>query len=212
MLRCSSLILAILSLATPVLAQDTAPPLELPEPASRTEDVQAKRPGHNRWAVAGSHGIGAQINGSKEIDIDSVWVRWTRVLGGQDVLASTKKFLGGQPAVGVELSPFSYFDQSPSAWGAAWSLVYEHRLRPARSVRPVIRAGTGTLFTSRRVPPGETRFNYTLFVGAGVEFAVSERRAIQIDYRLHHVSNAGTGPANPGINAHTVVVGLAWGF
>ena len=86
------------------------------------------------------------------------------------------------------------------------------RLRPAQKTRPVLRAGAGLLSTSEKVPPGETRYNYTLFAGAGVEIDVSPGRAIQIDYRLHHISNADTGRENPGINAHTFMLGLAWGF
>ena len=78
--------------------------------------------------------------------------------------------------------------------------------------RPIIRAGAGTVYTTETVPPGETRYNFSLFVGAGIEFATFDDKAIQIDYRLHHISNADSGAENPGINAHTVVVGLAWGF
>ncbi|HJO03709.1 MAG TPA: acyloxyacyl hydrolase [Acidobacteriota bacterium] len=214
MLRRSLLMLAMWSLAAPAFAQDThSAPIPTPtESSSSSRPIQAPRQGRTRWAVAGSHGIAAEINNSIVIDMSSIWVRWSQVLGGREALAGTKKFLGGQPAVGIELSPFTYFDQSPRTWGGAWHLVYEHRLSPTEKVRPVIRAGTGLLFASSNVPPGETRFNYTLFVGAGLEIAVSKSRAIQIDYRLHHVSNANTGGRNPGINAHTIVLGLAWGF
>ncbi len=196
--RCLPL-LALLILAPAAAAQERGPGSSIPPPAAvaqehdqgssakqpaaaaAPEGTQVRRRGRARWAVAGSYGLGSEINSSKEIDIGSMWVRWTQVLGGPESVAGTKRFLGGQPAVGIEVSPYSTFDQVPRAWGGGWHLVYEHRLRPQHKVRPVLRAGSGMLFTSRNVPPGETRFNYTLFVGAGVEIAVSDRGAIQID-------------------------------
>ena len=202
------------TITVPTLAQEP-PPKATPQPTDSTSSskpAQVQQRGRTHWAVASSYGMAVPINGSKKINMGSMWARWTRVLGAQSSLAETKKFLGGQPAVGFELSPFGYFEQSPRAWGAAWHLVYEHRLRSTQKIRPVIRTGAGMLFTSRKVPPGEKHFNYTLFVGAGLELAVSKRQAIQVDYRLHHISNADTGPMNPGINLHTLLLGLAWGF
>ncbi len=212
MLGRSVLVLAMLIVAPAAFGQDrpssTAgipPTPDVDQPANPT----LKR---TRWAVGASHGIGVEINSSREIDISSLWVRLSQIIGDQDSVAGAKTFLGGQPAIAVELIPLSYFRQSPSAWGAGLNVLYEHRLRPTESVRPIIRAGAGTVYTTERVPPGETRYNFSLFVGAGIEFATFDDKAIQIDYRLHHISNADSGAENPGINAHTVVVGLAWGF
>ncbi len=207
-----ALLLGLLILAPVAYAQEQDSIAEQPEPASLAEPAEVLHQGRSRWAVGGSHGVGVEINNSEEINISSVWVRWTQVLGGPQMVAGTKKILGGQPAIGIEVSPFSTFSQSPRAWGGSGHIVFEHRLRPQQKVRPVVWTGAGVLFTSREVPPGETTFNYTLFMGAGVEIAVSERGAIQLDYRLWHVSNLNTGRVNPGINAHTIVAGFAWGF
>lgn len=211
MLRSSVLIMAMLVSAPPALAQDNPVEPTQATPASDAEHATNGPTKRTRWAIGGSHGIGVQINSSREIDVSSLWVRWSRILGGTaDANATT--FLGGQPAFAVELTPLSYFRQSPGAWGAGANILYEHRFRPLQSVRPTVRAGAGALYATEEVPPGETRYNFSLFIGAGIEVAAFGDKAIQIDYRLHHISNADTGVENPGINAHTMVLGLAWGF
>jgi opacity protein-like surface antigen len=108
----------------------------------------------------------------------------------------------------VELVPVLAFDQEPEAWATALNLMYEHRFVPTARLHPVFRTGAGILFASREVPPDETRLNFSLLVGIGLDIDLSKRLQLAPEYRLHHVSNANTGPVNPGINAHTLVVGI----
>jgi opacity protein-like surface antigen len=74
----------------------------------------------------------------------------------------------------------------------------------------VFRAGAGILYASREVLPGETRLNFSLLVGIGVDIDISKKLQLAPEYRFHHVSNANTGPINPGINTHTLVLGLTF--
>ncbi len=183
----ASILYLLLVCAQPALAQQPA--------SSPTEP-----PGRNLFAVSASYGKATEINGSVEADIASVWLRWTHMTEG--------RFLGGQPAYGFEVAPFLVVDQTPRAHGFSGHFVYEQRWRPQRSFRPVLRAGVGMMYTDRRVPVGETHYNFSLFVGLGIEAALSERSVLSLEYRLHHVSNANIGRINPGINAHTILLGL----
>ena len=147
------------------------------------------------WAVA--------INGSYEIDMRSVGARWShrwRPAG--------KGWLHGNPTLSVEVIPYMDFDQDPREWAPALNLVYEQRLSPTAKLHPVLKAGAGILYASGEVPPGETRLNFSLLLGLGLDIDLSRRWQLAPEYRFHHVSNANTGPINPGINAHTLVVGL----
>jgi opacity protein-like surface antigen len=102
------------------------------------------------------------------------------------------------------------FDQEPEAWAPAFNLVYEHRLVPGGGLHPVLRAGAGILYANREVPPDETRLNFSLLVGIGLDIDLSKRLQLAPEYRFHHLSNANTGPINPGINAHTLILGLTY--
>lgn len=59
-------------------------------------------------------------------------------------------------------------------------------------------------------PEGESAFNFTPQVGAGVQYLLTRRTALGLEYRLHHISNKGLTPDNPGINNHQVILTLSW--
>lgn len=155
--------------------------------------------------VFASSGRAVVINGSREIGMRSIGIRWSRRWS-----PAGSGWLRGNPTLSVELIPVMTFDQDPEAWAPALNLVYEHRLLAAGGLHPVVRAGAGILYASREVPPGETRLNFSLLVGIGVDFDISKRIQLAPEYRLHHVSNANTGPVNPGINNHTFIFGLSY--
>ncbi len=188
----ASILLLSFACAQPALAQqDTSP-----EPGSSPTES----PGRNLLAVSASYGNAIEINGSVRTDIGGVWIRWTRM--------TEERVLGAQPAYGFEVAPFLTVDQDPRAYGFGGRFVYEQRWRPERSFRPVLRAGVGMMYTDRAVPVGETHHNFSLFAGMGIEAALGDRIALSLEYRLHHVSNAKTGNRNPGINTHTILIGL----
>ncbi len=150
-----------------------------------------------------SKGHAVSINGSLAIDLRSAGVRWSRRWR-----PSGGGWLRGNPTLSVEVAPIVEFDQEPAARGPGINLIYEHRLMPTASLHPVFRAGTGILVADREVPPGATRLNFSLLVGFGLDIDLSERWQLAPEYRFHHVSNANTGPVNPGTNSHTLVLGI----
>ena len=154
--------------------------------------------------VFASSGRAAVINGSREIGMRSIGIRWSRRWS-----PAGSGWLRGNPTLSVELIPIMTFDQDPEARAPALNLVYEHRLLAAGGLHPVVRAGAGILYASREVPQGETRLNFSLLVGVGVDVDVSKRIQLAPEYRFHHVSNANTGPVNPGINDHTLIIGIS---
>jgi len=156
---------------------------------------------HNLRHSGGGQAV--SINGSREIDIRSAGVRWSlrwRPVGDG--------WLRGNPTFSVELMPVVEFEQKPAARGPGLNLIYEHRLMPRAALHPVLRAGAGILFADREVPPGVTRLNFSLLVGFGLDVDLSGRWQLAPEYRFHHVSNADTGPINPGVNTHTLVLGI----
>ena len=155
--------------------------------------------------VFASSGSAVVINGSRSVEMRSIGIRWSRRWR-----PTGSGWLLGNPTLSVELMPVMQFDQEPEAWAPALNLVYEHRLTPGSGLHPVLRAGGGILYASEEVPPGETRLNFSQLVGFGLDIDISKKLQLTPEYRFHHVSNANTGPINPGINAHTLVVGITY--
>ena len=71
----------------------------------------------------------------------------------------------------------------------------------------------GGAYFSEEIPViGATKFNFLLGLGAGVEIPASESARFILGYRYYHVSNSATGDRNPGINAHSILVGMRFGL
>jgi Lipid A 3-O-deacylase (PagL) len=95
---------------------------------------------------------------------------------------------------GFGISPLG-FEASP--WRASWFEI-------------VTDATGGFLSFSRAVPfRNARRFNFTFEIGAGLRLTALRRLDLTVGYRLHHLSNAGTGPINPGLDANLLYVELA---
>jgi len=85
----------------------------------------------------------------------------------------------------------------------------EVRFRAARPLAFVLRGSAGGVYFSRPIPdPEERRFNFIFDIGAGAEFRFSQRVAVTAGYRLNHISNAGRGPVNPGMNSQMLELGV----
>jgi len=77
--------------------------------------------------------------------------------------------------------------------------------------QPLLEASAGLHFSARDVPvDGARSFNFTFQFGTGVEWYGRERRALRFEFLLRHISNAGTGATNPGVDAPTIRVAYSF--
>jgi len=73
---------------------------------------------------------------------------------------------------------------------------------PRHRIQPVFSSTAGFLVSSRDIPVDHSsNFNFSFDFGAGIEWFQSPGRSVRLDYRLHHISNAGSGTRNPGIDS-----------
>ncbi|MFV2072002.1 MAG: acyloxyacyl hydrolase [Thermoanaerobaculales bacterium] len=190
-------------------APATTPPPDAPpaEAATTATAKEGKAGGDTIWSIWYGHGFNFVLNGSaSEIDIASVGIRrahmWAEKGSG---------FLRGRPAFAVEIIPMNTFlEDSQTTRSAGFNLLYEHHFAGRGRILPTWRIGAGFLYANREIPEGETRHNFSLLSALGLDILLTSKSSILFEYRLHHVSNANTGPHNPGINAHTVIVGLSF--
>ena len=67
----------------------------------------------------------------------------------------------------------------------------------------------GALLFSENMPvPQARRFNLAFDFGGGLELGGRRRGALTLGYKLHHLSNAWTATANPGIDHHVFYLGF----
>ena len=68
----------------------------------------------------------------------------------------------------------------------------------------------GVLWFDRDVPRVQTRkMNFTAELSAGLRYPIADDWALTVGYKFHHLSNAGTGTFNPGLDANVFYLG--WG-
>jgi opacity protein-like surface antigen len=80
-----------------------------------------------------------------------------------------------------------------------------------RKVQPFADIHAGLLYFNENVPvPTARRFNFTFNFGAGVEIFTTDRGAMTVGFKYHHISNNETAPANPGVDSPMAYVGYSW--
>jgi hypothetical protein len=103
----------------------------------------------------------------------------------------------------VQAGTYSVTNTCSTAWtyaGGVSPLGQRFNFRPARRVQPYVIANAGFLVTTREIPTDdETRFNFTVECGGGVEIFRSARSSWAFDVRYHHLSNGGRGDENAAI-------------
>ena len=74
--------------------------------------------------------------------------------------------------------------------------------------------GAGMLWTdlAPRIAEISTPFNFVLEAGPGLQYFATERIALTVGTRFHHISNAGTGERDRGLNSILTYVGMSFFF
>ena len=180
---------------------------QLPVPESDAVASSPLQPaGGQVWSAYYTYGVSQSLyNSVPDIDIVTAGLRWSHLW--------SEKFGGvlrGNPAFAIEVVPITRFlNDGRLTWAGGGNLLYEHHFAARGRLMPVWKIGAGALFADHEIPRGETRLNFSLITALGVDVALTDRSAVFVGYRFHHVSNANTGPVNPGINAHTLTIGLS---
>ena len=81
----------------------------------------------------------------------------------------------------------------------------------ARRVSGYLMSAGGGLIFSRAFPDVTgRRTNFTLEAGGGLRIRTMRGQWTQVGYKYHHMSNAGTAFANPGLDGNLVYAGYQW--
>ena len=81
----------------------------------------------------------------------------------------------------------------------------------SRRVSLFLASAGGAMLFSRAYPDVTgRRTNFTLEAGGGVRVRTTTSQWVQLGYKYHHLSNAGTAFANPGLDANLFYAGYQW--
>ena len=79
-----------------------------------------------------------------------------------------------------------------------------------RHARLFFAASGGFLTFEEKVPhPDARKFNFTFDFGAGIQILARSNWGLTLGYKLHHLSNANTANANPGLDANILYLGIS---
>jgi hypothetical protein len=171
------------------------------------------------WA-ASSLGLPAALGGSRDRRIPLlIGLRYGRVLSAGKYAAIEFTFdvmpvavvsgpKGGFSNPGGVASPGGGRDY---AYGAGVIPVgFKLFVAPGHRIKPYLTVSSGPFYFNKQVPvPDSAQFNFLSTGGGGVQIYISARRAISIEYRVGHLSNAGVGNLNPGFNSSTIHAGFS---
>lgn len=118
-------------------------------------------------------------------------------------------FLKGRFEYAVDAVPvYLIFQPRNTAYGIGLNpLDLKWNFATRGHLAPYAELSGGTLFTTHRVPPGTSSVNFTPAAAFGTYF-LGKRYAWALEARYLHISNAGLGDFNPGLNTFEIRLGV----
>jgi len=106
---------------------------------------------------------------------------------------------------------YAHYFQPFGATAAGGSLVFKYNFLAFGQWMPYWDLGLGMLWTNLapRIPEQSTPFNFVLESGPGVDYFVTEKVAVMVGARFHHISDAGIGDRNHGLNSTLAYAGVS---
>lgn len=171
-------------------------------PASRAQ--AGPEPGGNDLQLwtGGGHGLNGSTASS---DVWNVGARYGWIL----TAPHGPGFLRGEFEYAVDVVPlFVVVQRKSDAYGIGLNpFALKWNFTKPRRVVPYFEIGGGTLFTNVNTPPGTSRVNFTTSGALGLHFLRSKYNW-SAELRFMHISNAGLGDLNPGINTLQLRIGF----
>lgn len=81
-------------------------------------------------------------------------------------------------------------------------------------IRPYAEFAGGPFWTdlAGKIPEESSRFNFILTAGFGCSYFITQQLSLNVGYRFHHISNAGTRYPNLGLNSSLPFGGFSFYF
>ena len=152
--------------------------------------------------LAGGHSV---AGGTKNIGLFNAGLRYGWILTGPHLPG----FLRGRFEYAVDAVPaFLVFQPTNTAYGAGFSpLGLKWNFERHGWLSPYLELNGGMLFTDHNVPTGTNSVNFTSAAALGTHI-LGAKYNWSLELRYLHISNAGLGNYNPGLNTVEVRLGI----
>ena len=77
-------------------------------------------------------------------------------------------------------------------------------------VKPYIFAGGGPVYVGLGLPSMGAKLDFSYQGGTGIQIPIAAATMLNLEYRYHHISNAGTATPNEPLNSSKILVGVSW--
>ena len=163
------------------------------------------------WVVGVLASGGSGLFDRDNVQLVRAGVSVGRVLTGE----LGKGWARGTVELDAEIMPLDYvlWNGHRNVYGVGVNpLVMKWNFTRGKKVIPYLLAQGGMLWTTDRVPPGNTsRINFLSGPGVGLNYFLRPRRSVSIDLRATHLSNASLGDHNPGVDSSLQIsLGYNW--
>lgn len=173
---------------------------------AQSESSGVRTPGWNR-GLFGGYGNGvSDSSGFRRVTFGA---RFGRVLTSEHGFG----ILRGTLEWNAEVTPVEFFNYGRTVYTVGVTpLVAKWNFTSGERTVPFFGVVGGALFSSENFPAGDTaKVNFQTGAGVGFQHFVTPGRAINVEVRALHISNASIGNHNPGVNAQLQFqLGYTW--
>ena len=119
----------------------------------------------------------------------------------------------GQVSLGAEMV-YIQFQEPFVTHGVGFTPKIKYSFVALDRIRPYAEFAGGPFWTdlAGKIPEESSRFNFVLTAGVGISYFLTDRAALNVGYRFHHISNGGTRYPNLGLNASLPFGGFSFFF
>ena len=119
----------------------------------------------------------------------------------------------GQVSIGAEVV-YIQFQEPVVSNGVGFTPKIKYTFVAGNRIRPYAEFAGGPFWTdfTNQVPEESSSFNFILTAGVGCSYFITGQTSINVGYRFHHISNAGTSYPNFGLNSSLPFGGFSFYF
>jgi lipid A 3-O-deacylase len=119
----------------------------------------------------------------------------------------------GQISIGAEIV-YIQFQEPVVSNGVGFTPKIKYTFVADNRIRPYVEFAGGPFWTdfTNRIPEESSSFDFILTAGVGCSYFITSQAAINVGYRFHHISNAGTSYPNLGLNSSLPFGGFSFYF
>ena len=174
---------------------------------SLAADTGILRDSRGEWALLSGYGVTHRGFGETRTQVQTLdtIIRYGHFLSG-DI---GHGWYRGRHELFLELPLHVALDQEERTMTGGYILGSWKFTAPDR-IAPYLFAGGGILFNDLGLKTQGTRLNYSYQGGCGLQYFLTRSTAAGVEYRYHHVSNAGTAEPNEPLNSSKFLFSISF--